>query len=112
MYTAIIVIHIFVSIVMIISVLLQVGRGRGHRFCLWRRVKSDPFRKRGSAALLVKVTGVCAGIFMLTSLYLTYQSSRAKQTSVMSDAPAVTAPAAPQVTAPQPDALPQPTVNK
>ena len=112
MYTAIIVIHIFVSIVMIISVLLQVGKGADIGSAFGGASSQTLFGSAGPATLLVKVTGVCAGIFMLTSLYLTYQSSRAKQTSVMSDAPAVTAPAAPQVTAPQTDALPQPTVNK
>ncbi|MBI5234846.1 MAG: preprotein translocase subunit SecG [Deltaproteobacteria bacterium] len=112
MYTAIIVIHILVSIAMIVSVLLQVGKGADMGSAFGGAGSQTLFGSAGPATLLAKVTGVCAGIFMLTSLYLTYQSSRVKQTSVMSDVPAVTAPAAPQATQAQPDALPQPTTNK
>lgn len=102
MYTMIIVIHIFVSIVMIISVLLQVGKGASIGSAFGGASSQTLFGSAGPATLLAKVTGACAGIFMLTSLYLTYQTSRAKQASVMSDVPAVTAPAA----------TPQPTANK
>lgn len=101
MFTAITVIHIIVSIVIVIAVLLQVGKGASIGSTFGGASSQTLFGSAGPATLLAKVTYVGVAIFMVTSLYLTYTGSRSKSASIMSDIPAVTAPAGQESATPQ-----------
>ena len=106
MFTAITVIHIIVSIVIVIAVLLQVGKGASIGSTFGGASSQTLFGSAGPATLLAKVTYAGVAIFMVTSLYLTYTGSRSKSSSIMSDIPAVTAPEAKQE-APGQQAVPE-----
>jgi len=116
MLTITYIIHITASFVMILSVLLQVGKGATLGSTFGGGGSSTLFGSSGPAPLLVKVTGVCAALFMLTSLYLTYHSSRYKSESVMSALPvaekkaepSTVQPTQPGQTAPAGAEVPQP----
>jgi len=100
-YTLAVIIQVIVSLIIIASVLLQVGKGSDMGSAFGGSTGSQTvFGAGGPASLLAKVTAVCAAIFMITSLYLTYHSSTAKSVSVMSEVPAVTTPAEPAVAPP------------
>lgn len=101
MVTVAIIIHVIVSLVMIIMVLLQVGKGATIGSSFGSTSSQTIFGSAGPTSILTKITYTCAAIFMLTSLFLTYMASRQRGASIMSDVPAVTAPAAPQPEAPQ-----------
>ncbi len=95
MYTAVVVIQIIVSIVLIISVLLQVGKGATMGSSFGGGSSSQTvFGSAGPATMLAKITWVCLVIFLLSSIYLTHLSSAARKSSIMSDVPAVTTPPA------------------
>jgi len=95
MHTLAVIIQIIVSLIIIATVLLQVGKGSDMGSAFGGSTGSQAiFGASGPASFLAKVTAICAAIFMLTSLYLTYHSSRSRSVSVMSNAPAVTEPAA------------------
>jgi preprotein translocase subunit SecG len=106
MYVFLIVVHVFVSLILIVMVLLQKGKGAdiGAAF---GGASQTVFGPRGAASFLSKITTGAAVIFMLTSLSLAFLSS--KRGSVMEgikQGQTQTAPAAPLVpTAP----APQPT---
>ncbi|MEK6531714.1 MAG: preprotein translocase subunit SecG [Deltaproteobacteria bacterium] len=87
MFTIALIIHIIVSLVMIVSVLLQVGKGASMGSAFGGSGSQTLFGSSGPATFLGKITAVCAGIFMLTSLYLTFLSSRARTSSIMTDVP-------------------------
>lgn len=93
MYTAVVVIQLIVSIVMIIAVLLQVGKGATMGSTFGGGSSSQTvFGSAGPATLLAKITWVCLVIFLISSVYLTHLSANAKKASIMSSVPAVTAP--------------------
>lgn len=102
MYTLAVIIQIIVSLIIIATVLLQTGKGSDIGSAFGGGAGSQTlFGSSGPAPMLAKVTAVCAAIFMLTSLYLTYHSTASKTSSVMSNMPAATAPATPaEATAP------------
>ena len=95
MHTAVVVIQLIVSIVLIISVLLQVGKGATMGSSFGGGSSSQTvFGSAGPATMLAKITWVCLVIFLLSSVYLTHLSSAARKSSIMSDVPAVTTPPA------------------
>ncbi|MFQ5354816.1 MAG: preprotein translocase subunit SecG [Thermodesulfobacteriota bacterium] len=85
MYTAVIIIHVLVSIVLIVTVLLQSGKGASIGASFGGAGSQTLFGSAGPAGLLVKRTIACAVIFMATSLYMTLNTGRSSATSVMSD---------------------------
>ncbi len=89
MSTAIVILHIFVSIFLIITVLLQAGKGADIGSVFGGGSSQTLFGSAGPAPFLSKVTAACAVIFMLTSLYLTYVSARKETASIMEGVPAV-----------------------
>jgi preprotein translocase subunit SecG len=95
MFTLILVIHVLVSLVLIVAVLLQAGKGAsiGSTFGGSSSSSQTIFGSAGPATLLAKVTYTCAAIFMVTALILTYMSTRQRTESIMQDVPATTAPA-------------------
>src|SRR3990172_5319868 len=93
MFTLVVVIHLLASVVLVRTVLLQVGKGASIGSPLRSSSSQSIFGSAGPATLLAKVTYACAAVFMLTSITLTYMSGRAKTESIMSDVPAASAPA-------------------
>ncbi len=106
METAAIVVHIVVSLVIIVAVLLQSGKGASMGSSFGGSTSSQAvFGSAGPATLLIKVTAACAVIFMLTSLYITYKSGHKDTDSIMMDVPAVNVPA-------DKDVIPDPLKSK
>jgi preprotein translocase subunit SecG len=68
-------IHVVVSFVLILVILLQAGKGGGLGGAFGGSSQAV-FGGRGAQTFLGKVTSVAAGIFMLTSLTLSYISTR------------------------------------
>ncbi len=113
LYGLILVVHVFVSLVLIAVILLQAGRGGGVSDAFGGTAQSM-FGTRG-AQVLTRATSVCAVIFMLTSLSLAVLSSQrsrslleGKRPPAAATQPAAPAPEAPAVPAPaQPEAAKQ-----
>ena len=85
------VIHIFVSIVLILSILLQSGKGGGMGAALGG-ASAQVFGGRGAGTFLSKFTTFAAIVFMCTSLTLSMMGSDNR--SVVKDALQKEAPAA------------------
>jgi preprotein translocase subunit SecG len=108
--TIIVVLHVLVCIALILIVLLQAGKG-AEMGAAFGGASQTIFGSAGAMGFLSKLTTIAAVIFMLTSLLLTFSSTR-KASTVMKERPAPTAPAAPsgiplqpqvpQVPAPEP----------
>jgi preprotein translocase subunit SecG len=103
--TLVTVLHVLVCIFLILIILLQAGKGGGMGAAFGGAGAQTVFGGRGAQTFLGKVTSISAFIFMLTSLTLAYNSSKAK--SVLDShagqeqsAPAPVAPAAPPVAPP------------
>ncbi len=81
MFTFLVVIHVIACTVLVVTVLLQQGKGAevGAVFGSSEAI----FGSTGPATLLSKVTTVAAVVFMLTSLSLTYLSIHSRGGSVM-----------------------------
>jgi preprotein translocase subunit SecG len=94
MITAVEILHVLVSILIIGSVLLQGGENVDIT-AAFGGVSQAAFGPRGSVSLLAKLTWVLGVIFMLTSITLTVNASKHTSRSVMDTAPAKTAPATP-----------------
>lgn len=112
MFTLILVIHIIVSLVMIMTVLLQSGKGAeiGSTFGGSSSSNQTIFGSSGPATLLAKVTYGCAAVFMITAVALTYMTTIQKSESVMDSVPTTVAPApsAPAAPAQAPAVVPEP----
>jgi preprotein translocase subunit SecG len=93
MVTAIVIIHIIVSLALICIVLLQHGKGAGIG-AAFGGSSQTVFGSTGAAPFLAKLTAAVAIIFMCTSLALTFLG-RQQGPSVMRgvDRPAATQPA-------------------
>jgi len=105
--TVIVVIHILVCIALILIVLLQAGKG-AEMGAAFGGASQTIFGSAGAMGFLSKLTTVAAVIFMITSLLLTFSSTR-RGSTIMKERPAPLAPAAPseapvqpQVPAPEP----------
>ena len=96
MNTFLIIVHVVVSAVLILVILLQAGKGGGLGGAFGGSTQAV-FGGRGAQTFLGKVTSAAAAVFMLTSLSLSYLSTRSG--SVVKEAPAPLAPA-PVQTAP------------
>ncbi len=71
------VIHIIVCLFLILVVLLQQGRGGG--LGSLGGGAAQVFGGRGAGNFMTRLTGICATIFMLTSMGLAYHASRGDQ---------------------------------
>lgn len=89
MHTAVTVLHIFVSFILVVTVLLQVGKGASIGSSFGGSSSQALFGSSGPASFLTKVTAACAVVFMLTSLYLTYLSAAPESESIMRGVPSV-----------------------
>jgi preprotein translocase subunit SecG len=102
--TFLIVVHVIVSAVLVIVILLQAGKGSGLGGAFGGSSQAV-FGGRGAQTFLGKVTSASAAVFMLTSLSLSYLSTRSG--SVVKEAPAPAAPA-PLQSAPLQSSPPRP----
>ena len=99
------VVHVVLCAFMIFVILLQPGKDAGMGAALGGGAATSAFGGRGAVTFLSKMTAVCAGLFFLTSLGLSFVGMRASVAagdSVVAPAPAAkaapvdpTAPAAP-----------------
>jgi len=105
--TIIIVVHILVCIALILIVLLQAGKG-AEMGAAFGGASQTIFGSAGAMGFLSKLTTIAAVVFMITSLLLTFSTTR-KASTVMKERPAPTAPATPSGMPVQPQVpLPEP----
>ncbi|HPW69285.1 MAG: preprotein translocase subunit SecG [Desulfomonilia bacterium] len=102
MYGVLLTLHIVVSVLLIIAVLLQSGKGADIGAVFGGAGSQALFGSAGPADFLNKATRVLVAVFMLTSLTLGYFTFERPTQSIM-DNQATTAPAVPGGTALQPD---------
>src|SRR6476660_2451964 len=88
-------VHVLLCVFMIFVILLQPGKDAGMGAALGGGAATSAFGGRGAVTFLSKLTAVCAGLFFLTSLGLSFVGVRGSVTSSLLAKPApVTAPAA------------------
>ncbi len=92
MYALLVTVHVLTCLVLIAIVLLQQGKG-AEIGAVFGGSSQTLFGSSGATTLLGKLTAAAAGVFMLTSLVLTYQATQRYKASVMPDRPAAAAPA-------------------
>ena len=80
MYTFLLIIHVFVCFFLILVILLQAGKGGGMAETLGGNLTQSILGTR-STAFMTKLTAVCASLFLITCLSLTYLSTQ-KRASV------------------------------
>ena len=84
LYGLILFIHILVSIVLVVSVLLQSSKGGGLAGTFGGTgMSGGVFGGRGAAPFLVKVTTTCAVLFMVTSITLNFVGKRTAPQSAL-----------------------------
>jgi preprotein translocase subunit SecG len=99
--TLLAILHIIVALFMITIVLLQDSKGGGVGGAFGGGSSQTIFGASGAASFMVKLTRVCAVVFMLTCIGLTLMLSHKSGRSVVDSMPvAPAAPAAPQAPAP------------
>ncbi|MCI0569765.1 MAG: preprotein translocase subunit SecG [Myxococcaceae bacterium] len=91
MLTFVTIVHVLLCVFMIFVILLQPGKDAGMGSALGGGAATSAFGGRGAVTFLSKVTGVCAALFFITSLGLSFVGLR---TSVVADEPAAEAPPA------------------
>lgn len=100
-------IHVAAAVILVLTVLLQAGKGSGMG-AAFGGASGTVFGTRGPATLISKITCAAAVIFMLTSLNLALsQSGGVKRGSVMDDYQA----SPPAATSPAPAATPAPVAD-
>ena len=105
--TIIIILHVLVCFALIMIVLLQAGKG-AEMGAAFGGASQTIFGSAGAMGFLSKLTTIAAVLFMITSLLLTFTSSK-RASTVMKERPAQTAPVEPQKVPIQPQApLPEP----
>jgi preprotein translocase subunit SecG len=105
--TIIIVVHILVCVALILIVLLQAGKG-AEMGAAFGGASQTIFGSAGAMGFLSKLTTVAAIVFMITSLLLTFSSTR-RASTIMKERPAPTVPTAPSEMPVQPQVpVPEP----
>ncbi len=83
MTTIILSLHVIASILLILIVLLQTGKGADMGASFGGASSQALFGGEGPATILGKITTVIAVVFMLTSLTLAYNSGHKSSKSIM-----------------------------
>lgn len=94
MITAVVVLHILVSILLILIVLIQGGENVDIT-AAFGGVSQAAFGPRGAVSTMAKITWVLAAIFVATSVTLSIWATKHTAGSIMEAAPAKTAPQTP-----------------
>jgi len=89
--TIIIILHVMVCFALILIVLLQAGKG-AEMGAAFGGASQTIFGSSGAMGFLSKLTTVAAVIFMITSLLLTFTTTK-RASTVMKERPVPTAPA-------------------
>lgn len=102
MQQLILIIHILIAITIIALVLMQHGRGADVGASFGSGSSNTMFGSAGALPFLMKLTVICAALFFITSMSLTYLAARGEhkaQTVTMPAMPVMPAmPAAPATT--------------
>ena len=77
------IVHVLLSVFMIFVILLQPGKDAGMGAALGGGAATSAFGGRGAVTFLSKLTAVCAGLFFLTSLGLSFVGVRGSVTGGM-----------------------------
>ena len=85
-------IHVLLAIAIVVLVLLQHGKGADMGAAFGTGSAGSLFGSSGAANFLSRSTAVCAGLFFVTSLALTYNFAPKSATGVMSGGVMQTAP--------------------
>lgn len=104
MYTVFMVVHIFVSMVLILVILMQAGRGGGVSE-LFGGTSTQTVFGTSVTKFLMRATAACAILFIITSLSLAVLSSR-RSRSLMESGKALSIDVEEAVDATQEDAMP------
>ncbi len=75
------IVHVVLCVFMIFVILLQPGKDAGMGAALGGGAATSAFGGRGAVTFLSKLTAVCAGLFFLTSLGLSFVGVRSSVTS-------------------------------
>ncbi|QRN94067.1 preprotein translocase subunit SecG [Archangium violaceum] len=104
MLTFVTIVHVLLCVFMIFVILLQPGKDAGMGSALGGGAATSAFGGRGATTFLSKVTGICAALFFLTSLGLSFVGMRTSVAagSVAQPAAQQQAPAVPQQGTAQP----------
>src|SRR5690349_24660930 len=86
MIIAVTIIHVIVSVGLILVVLLQTGKG-AEVGAVFGGSSSTIFGSSGAGNFLSRLTTIMAGVFMITSLTLTYTGARRLSSTVFDSAP-------------------------
>src|SRR3989442_9456772 len=70
------IVHVLLCVFMIFVILLQPGKDAGMGAALGGGAATSAFGGRGAVTFLSKVTAVCAGLFFVTSLGLSFVGMR------------------------------------
>lgn len=97
MQQLLLVFHVLISVALIILILLQQGKGAEMGASFGAGASQTIFGSQGSGAFLMKVTGVIAALFFLSSLLLGYLAAHTKRVDILQGLSnvAVSAPAKP-----------------
>ena len=105
MLTFVTIVHVLLCVFMIFVILLQPGKDAGMGSALGGGAATSAFGGRGATTFLTKITGICAAMFFITSLGLSFVGMRTSVAGSLANKPAATQPApAPQQGTAQPGA--------
>ena len=100
MQQLILIIHVLAAISIIALVLMQHGRGADVGASFGSGSSNTMFGSAGALPFLMKVTAVCAGIFFLTSMSLTFLAAHDEHKAQILNMPVVPASVMPATPAP------------
>ncbi len=105
MQTALLIIHYFLCVFLILTILLQAGKGADIGAAFGAGSSQTVFGPRGAATLLSKVTAVVAILFLMTSVGLARYAKGKNVGSVLekvpAEAPSSPVPVEPPLTTPE-----------
>lgn len=91
MLTFFTILHVLLCVFMIFIILLQPGKDAGMGAALGGGAATTAFGGRGAVTFLSKITGICAALFFLTSLGLSFVGLRSSVVGGDDEVPAQTA---------------------
>ncbi len=93
MLTFVTIVHVLLCVFMIFVILLQPGKDAGMGSALGGGAATSAFGGRGATTFLTKLTGICAAMFFLTSLGLSFVGMRTSVAGSLANKPAAVQPA-------------------
>ena len=95
--TALIALHFAICVFLVLVILLQPGKSDGGvGFGAASGSSQSIFGSRGAGNFLTKLTTGAAGLFLVTSFFLTKERTKEFNSSVIKDEPAAEAPVSPE----------------